>query len=91
MLGTLNVLEAAAAVGAGTFVNISTDKAANPTCVLGYSKRVAERLTADFADRYPGTYVSVRFGNVLGSRARWSPPSRRRSSAAARSRSPTPR
>ena len=68
VLGTLNVLEAAAEVGVGTFVNISTDKAANPTCVLGYSKRIAERLTADFAAREPGRYVSVRFGNVLGSR-----------------------
>jgi FlaA1/EpsC-like NDP-sugar epimerase len=68
VLGTLNVLTAASAVGVGTFVNISTDKAANPSCVLGYSKRVAERLTADFAAREPGRYVSVRFGNVLGSR-----------------------
>ena len=68
VLGTRNVLTAAAEVGVGTFVNISTDKAANPTCVLGYSKRVAERLTADFARTQPGRYVSVRFGNVLGSR-----------------------
>jgi FlaA1/EpsC-like NDP-sugar epimerase len=68
VLGTLNVLSAAADVGVGTFVNISTDKAANPSCVLGYSKRVAERLTADFAGSQPGRYVSVRFGNVLGSR-----------------------
>ncbi|NMM30641.1 MAG: polysaccharide biosynthesis protein [Cellulomonas sp.] len=68
VLGTLNVLTAAAEVGVATFVNISTDKAADPTCVLGYSKRVAERLTADFARTQPGRYVSVRFGNVLGSR-----------------------
>lgn len=68
VLGTLNVLEAAQQVGVETFVNISTDKAAHPTCVLGYSKRVAERLTARFADRDDNTYVSVRFGNVLGSR-----------------------
>jgi len=68
VLGTANVLTAAAEAGVGTFVNISTDKAADPTCVLGYSKRVAERLTADFADTQPGRYVSVRFGNVLGSR-----------------------
>ena len=68
VLGTLNVLTAAAEVGVGAFVNISTDKAAEPTCVLGYSKRVAERLTADFAGRHAGRYVSVRFGNVLGSR-----------------------
>ena len=68
VIGTLNVLTAAAEVGVGAFVNISTDKAAQPTCVLGYSKRVAERLTADFAVTQPGQYVSVRFGNVLGSR-----------------------
>ena len=68
VLGTLNVLTAAAEVGVGAFVNISTDKAADATCVLGYSKRVAERLTADFAGAQPGRYVSVRFGNVLGSR-----------------------
>jgi len=68
VLGTLNVLTAAAEAGVGTFVNISTDKAADPTCVLGYSKRLAERLTADFARTQPGRYVSVRFGNVLGSR-----------------------
>lgn len=68
VIGTLNVLRASADVCVGTFVNISTDKAANPTCVLGYSKRVAERLTADFARSQDGRYVSVRFGNVLGSR-----------------------
>jgi len=68
VLGTLNVLTAAADVGVGTFVNISTDKAADPTSVLGCSKRVAERLTAAFAEQQPGRYVSVRFGNVLGSR-----------------------
>ena len=64
--GTLHVLEAAAASGVGVFINISTDKAADPSSVLGESKRVAERLTAGFSDQ--GRYVSVRFGNVLGSR-----------------------
>lgn len=68
VLGSLNVLEAARRVGVKTFVNISTDKAANPSCVLGYSKRCAERLTAAYASYDSGTYVSVRFGNVLGSR-----------------------
>lgn len=68
VVGTLNVLEAARRAGVGTFVNISTDKAANPSCVLGYSKRCAERLTAAYASYDVGTYVSVRFGNVLGSR-----------------------
>lgn len=68
VLGTLNVLRAAHRVEVATFVNVSTDKAANPSCVLGYSKRVTERLTADFADKDDSIYVSVRFGNVLGSR-----------------------
>ena len=68
ILGTQTVLEAAAACGAGWFVNISTDKAADPVSVLGYSKRIAERLTAHTAGQADGTYLSVRFGNVLGSR-----------------------
>ena len=68
VIGTLNVLTAAEEVGVETFVNISTDKAADPTSTLGYSKRVAERLTAGFAARGAGRYISVRFGNVLGSR-----------------------
>jgi FlaA1/EpsC-like NDP-sugar epimerase len=68
VMGTLNVLRAAHATGVSTFVNVSTDKAANPSCILGYSKRLTERLTADFAAKDEHTYVSVRFGNVLGSR-----------------------
>ena len=69
VLGTLNVLTAAAEAGVSTFVNISTDKAANPTSVLGLTKRLTERLTASFSESHPeGRYVSVRFGNVLGSR-----------------------
>jgi FlaA1/EpsC-like NDP-sugar epimerase len=68
IFGTQTVLEAAAACGAGWFVNISTDKAADPVSVLGYSKRIAERLTAHMAGQADGTYLSVRFGNVLGSR-----------------------
>ncbi len=68
VLGTLNVLQAARAVGVTTFVNISTDKAANPTSVLGHSKRVAEKLTAWMAEETGHRYLSVRFGNVIGSR-----------------------
>lgn len=68
VLGTLHVLQAAEAVGVETFVNISTDKAANPTSVLGHSKRVAEKLTAWFGEHTGKTYLSVRFGNVIGSR-----------------------
>jgi len=61
-------LEVAADAGVGRFVNISTDKAADPSSVLGYSKRIAELLTAHAATRTEGTFLSVRFGNVLGSR-----------------------
>ncbi|MGZ5369810.1 polysaccharide biosynthesis protein [Aeromicrobium sp.] len=68
VLGTLNVLEAARRVGVERFVNISTDKAAAPENVLGYSKCIAEGLTAGVAARSAGTYLSVRFGNVLGTR-----------------------
>ena len=68
VLGTVNVLKASAAASVERFVNISTDKAADPISVLGYSKRVAERVTAAVAADTPGTYLSVRFGNVLGSR-----------------------
>lgn len=68
VLGTRNVLRAGQNAGVTTFVNISTDKAANPTCALGSSKRIAERLTAHFAEETGQRYVSVRFGNVLGSR-----------------------
>ncbi len=69
VLGTATVLNAAQRTGVEVFVNISTDKAANPISVLGFSKRIAERLTADLASRTSqGKYISVRFGNVLGSR-----------------------
>lgn len=66
--GTWNVLEASTRVGVERFVNISTDKAADPSCVLGYSKRLAERLTSWFDTQSDTTCLSVRFGNVLGSR-----------------------
>ncbi|HET8969508.1 MAG TPA: nucleoside-diphosphate sugar epimerase/dehydratase, partial [Candidatus Nanopelagicales bacterium] len=66
--GTCNVLSAALSNGVEVFVNISTDKAADPISVLGYTKRLTERLTAGFAHRGNGKYLSVRFGNVLGSR-----------------------
>ena len=68
VIGTLNVLRAAMAVNVATFMNVSTDKAANPTSILGHSKRVAEKLTAWAAEESGGRYLSVRFGNVIGSR-----------------------
>jgi FlaA1/EpsC-like NDP-sugar epimerase len=68
VLGTLNVLRASREVDVETFVNISTDKAANPTSVLGHSKRIAEKLTVWAAEEAGRRYLSVRFGNVIGSR-----------------------
>jgi FlaA1/EpsC-like NDP-sugar epimerase len=66
--GTQTLLEAAVEAGVERFVNISTDKAANPSSVLGYSKRITERLTAHAGSLGRGTFLNVRFGNVLGSR-----------------------
>jgi FlaA1/EpsC-like NDP-sugar epimerase len=66
--GTAAVLDAAALAGVSRFVNISTDKAADPSSALGCSKRLAEGLTAHYGCEHSGTYLSVRFGNVLGSR-----------------------
>lgn len=66
--GTQHVLAAAARHEVACFVNVSTDKAANPANVLGHTKRIAERLTAQVAAETEGTFLSVRFGNVLGSR-----------------------
>jgi FlaA1/EpsC-like NDP-sugar epimerase len=69
VVGTANVLDAALKSGVDKFVNISTDKAANPVSMLGYSKRIGERLVAAAAgEACHGTYLSVRFGNVIGSR-----------------------
>ncbi len=68
VIGTLNVLDAARESGVETLINISTDKAANPTSILGLSKRVAERLTAGAGADCSHRYLSVRFGNVIGSR-----------------------
>lgn len=68
VLGTLNVVQAAMASEVETFVNVSTDKAANPTSALGHSKRVAEKITAWAAKETGRPYLSVRFGNVIGSR-----------------------
>jgi FlaA1/EpsC-like NDP-sugar epimerase len=65
--GTLSLLEAAVAAGVDRFVLVSTDKAVRPSNVMGASKRVAEMLVSDAARRTGRPYVSVRFGNVLGS------------------------
>lgn len=68
VLGTRNVLNAALATGVERFVMISTDKAVNPTGIMGASKRAAELLVHRAAARSGRPYVAVRFGNVLGSR-----------------------
>ena len=68
VVGTANVLDLSVEHGVDHFVNISTDKAAQPTSVLGRTKRVAEQLTAHADTQCDGAFISVRFGNVLGSR-----------------------
>lgn len=68
IFGTRNVVEAARAVGVERFVLISTDKAVNPTSIMGASKRVAELVVHQFGKHTGGAYIAVRFGNVLGSR-----------------------
>lgn len=68
VLGTLNAARVAGQVGARRFVLVSTDKAVNPTNVMGASKRLAELMVQAVAREHLGThFVAVRFGNVLGS------------------------
>jgi FlaA1/EpsC-like NDP-sugar epimerase len=67
-LGTWHAARAAAEAGAERFVLISTDKAVNPTNVMGATKRAAEMVVSMMAAEHPGTrFMAVRFGNVLGS------------------------
>ncbi len=68
VLGTRNLVQAAVAAGVQTLVMISTDKAVNPTSIMGASKRAAELVVHQAARRTGRNYVAVRFGNVLGSR-----------------------
>ncbi|MBN3907569.1 MAG: polysaccharide biosynthesis protein [Nostoc sp. NMS1] len=68
VIGTKNLLEMALRYNVPHFVMISTDKAVNPTNVMGASKRVAEMLVLQAARQSGKPYVAVRFGNVLGSR-----------------------
>ena len=68
-MGSYILAETAGSFGADRFVMISTDKAVNPSSVMGSTKRIAERLIYSLRSRHPKTkYMAVRFGNVLGSR-----------------------
>jgi len=68
--GTRNLVKLSLKYGVSRFVNISTDKAVNPTSIMGASKRVAEMVVREGAAEAEGenSFISVRFGNVLGSR-----------------------
>jgi FlaA1/EpsC-like NDP-sugar epimerase len=66
--GTRNVVDAAVEADIQHFVLISTDKAVRPTSIMGATKRVAEQIVQHAAAKYRKNFVSVRFGNVLGSR-----------------------
>ncbi|MEH7180557.1 polysaccharide biosynthesis protein [Neobacillus vireti] len=68
IFGTKNVAEAAETFGVNTFVMISSDKAVNPTNVMGSTKRFAEMIIQQLAQTSNTKFVAVRFGNVLGSR-----------------------
>ncbi|WP_160722283.1 polysaccharide biosynthesis protein [Bacillus sp. USDA818B3_A] len=68
IIGTMNVAKAASWNGVKTFVMISTDKAVNPTSVMGASKRLAEMIIQYMDSSSETKFVAVRFGNVLGSR-----------------------
>jgi FlaA1/EpsC-like NDP-sugar epimerase len=68
VIGTMNVAKAASKYGVDTFVMISTDKAVNPTSVMGATKKMAEMIIQDMDKSSDTKFVAVRFGNVLGSR-----------------------
>lgn len=67
ILGTWNAVRAAADAGVGTFVLISTDKAVNPTNIMGATKRACEMIIQSMNGTCDTRFVAVRFGNVLGS------------------------
>ena len=67
VLGTFNMVKMADEYGVKRFIQISTDKAVNPTNIMGASKRICEMIIQSYNKRSKTEYVAVRFGNVLGS------------------------
>ena len=68
IIGTYNLVETAKNFGVDNFILISTDKAVNPTSVMGASKRIAEYIVTGMSSQSNSKYLAVRFGNVIGSR-----------------------
>jgi FlaA1/EpsC-like NDP-sugar epimerase len=67
VIGTKNIAETAYQFGTERFIMVSTDKAVRPSSVMGATKRVAEMITASYASKSSARFLSVRFGNVIGS------------------------
>ena len=91
ILGTRNIAEIAAECGVKKFILVSTDKAVNPTSVMGATKRICEMQIQSLAGTCETEFAAVRFGNVLGRAAPSSQRCRSKSRGAVRSQSRTRR
>lgn len=89
VFGTLNAVRLADEYGVGRFIFISTDKAVNPTSVMGATKRMGEMIIQHYAQESKTVFTAVRFGNVLGSNGSVIPLFKRQIAAAVPLRLPT--